>query len=206
MSGTPVLLIVAGPNGSGKTSLTQQLRADGLDLGYYINPDDIARQLVGDYREQVAAAQRIADRLREDCLERRQSFSFETVMSHPSKIDILQRARRLGYTNVLYFVCTESPALNIARVRQRVSQGGHDVPEERIVERYKRTLALLPEAIAACDRAVLYDNTYRASGESPVIMTPFCAFDRQLGLLRRQLLMEPDDVPHWAREVVQALE
>ncbi len=79
MSEKPVLLIVAGPNGSGKTRSRINYGRDGLDLGFYINPDDIARRLIGDYREQVAAAQRIADKLREDCLERHQSFSFERL-------------------------------------------------------------------------------------------------------------------------------
>ena len=144
MSEKPVLLIVAGPNGSGKTTLTKQLRARGIDFGFYINPDVIAESLEGSYEARVAEAQRIADAQRNDCLERRVSFSFETVMSHPSKIEVLKQARHLGYTVVLYFVGTESPALNVERVKQRVALGGHDVPHDRIVARYERTMALLP--------------------------------------------------------------
>ncbi len=110
----------------------------------------------------------------------------------------------LGYTNVLYFICTEAPELNVERVRQRVALGGHDVPEDRIVGRYKRTLALLPEAIAACDRSVLYDNSYRADSESAVALTPFCEFDHYFGLLRRRLFVAPADVPHWAHDVIES--
>jgi len=117
MTDQPVLLMIAGPNGSGKSTLTRQLVAEGIDLGVYINPDDIAEGLTGDYPDRVAKAQRRADEIRQDCLARRVSFSFETVMSHPSKIDVLKQARSLGYSNVLYFVALESPELNVARVR-----------------------------------------------------------------------------------------
>ncbi len=171
---SPVLLMIAGPNGSGKTTLTRQLQADGLDLGTYINPDDIAQELSGSYAERVADAQTIADEMRQHCLHRRESFSFETVMSHPSKIDVLKQAKALGYFNVLYFVGTELPELNISRVRQRVGLGGHDVPDDRIIARYSRAMTLLPLAIAQCDRVVLFDNSYRFLPDTQVVFEPFC--------------------------------
>jgi predicted ABC-type ATPase len=174
VSEKPVLLIVAGPNGSGKTTLTRQLRASGVDLGFYINPDVIAETLAGSYEDRVAQAQRIADEQRQDCLARRVSFSFETVMSHPSKIDVLKQARAADYLVALYFVATESPELNIARVRQRVSLGGHDVPQDRIVARYQRTIALLPQAILQSDRALLFDNSFRYLPDQDVLLTPLC--------------------------------
>jgi len=170
----PVLLIIAGPNGSGKTTITRQLRAANADLGVYINPDDIAQQLTGSYDGRVAQAQRMAETQRQDCLNRRPSFSFETVMSHPSKIDLLRQARLLGYFNVLYFVGTEAPQLNVERVRQRVALGGHDVPNDRIVARYKRTMGLLPQAVALCDRTVLFDNSYQFLPDVDVTFEPFC--------------------------------
>jgi predicted ABC-type ATPase len=156
----PFVLMIAGPNGSGKTTLTNQLRRAGIDFGHYINPDEIAVILEGDYGERVRRAQAMADARRAACLLGRESFSFETVMSHPSKVDVLRDARRRGFRTLLYFVATESAALNVARVRQRVALGGHDVPEDRIRARYARTLALLPDAIEAADDAVLFDNSY----------------------------------------------
>lgn len=127
----PFLLIVAGPNGAGKTTLVQTLRQNGVEFGEYINPDDIARELQGSYDDRVRQAQVIADRRREACIEARRSFSFETVMSHPSKIDILARAKAAGFYVQLFFVGIDDPQTNIDRVRLRVAQGGHDVPQTR---------------------------------------------------------------------------
>src|SRR6266851_2309336 len=123
--------MIAGPNGAGKTTLTQLLRQRGVDLGRYINPDDIARELEGSYDARVAQAQIAADDRRDECIEARQSFSFETVMSHPSKIDILVKARAVGFCIQLFFVGTDDPRTNIDRVALRVSRGGHDVPKDR---------------------------------------------------------------------------
>jgi predicted ABC-type ATPase len=110
----------------------------------------------------VAAA--IVDFLRDELLAAGRSFSFETVMSHRSKIDDFARARALGYRTYVYFIATESSHLNVYRVKNRVTLGGHDVPEDKIVERYQRCLALLPDALAIAYRAFLFDN----SGPEPV--------------------------------------
>lgn len=164
----PFVLMVAGPNGSGKTTLTRRLAASGIDFGVYINPDDIAAELAGSYAERVAEAQRKAEASRTDCLEHGRSFSFETVMSHPSKIETLRQAHERGFTTLLYFVATSNPQVNVERVGQRVALGGHDVPADRIVSRYQRTLALLPEAVAVADRCFLFDNTAtRAANMEP---------------------------------------
>jgi predicted ABC-type ATPase len=110
------------------------------------------------------AAAAIVDFLREDLLMAGQSFSFETVMSHRSKIDFFARAHSLGYRTYLYFISTESAHLNSYRVKTRAALGGHDVPEIKIVERYKRCLELLGEALSHAYRAFLFDN----SGAEPV--------------------------------------
>jgi predicted ABC-type ATPase len=97
--------------------------------------------------------------LRHKLLEQKTSFTFETVMSHSSKVGFLEQAQRLSYRNYLYFIATDDPAINISRVRNRVSQGGHSVPEERIVSRYHRSLALLMDAIQHSNRAYIFDNS-----------------------------------------------
>ena len=153
------MLIVAGPNGAGETTLVQTLRQNGVEFGEYINPDDIARELQGSYDDRVRQAQVIADRRREACIEARRSFSFETVMSHPSKIDILARAKAAGFYVQLFFVGIDDPQTNIDRVRLRVAQGGHDVPPDKIVPRWHRTMALLHRAIKIADRSFLFDNS-----------------------------------------------
>lgn len=100
-----------------------------------------------------------ADFIRKKLLEKRVSFSFETVMSSPDKIELLERARLLGYRTYLYYIATEDPEINIARVKSRVHLGGHDVPKDKIVSRYARSLDLLLPAIRQSNRAYLFDNS-----------------------------------------------
>jgi predicted ABC-type ATPase len=155
----PFVLMIGGPNGSGKTSLTQWLRQNDIDLGQYINPDDIARELDGSYAERSAAAQGRADQLREECIEAKRSFSFETVMSHPSKLEVLARAKKAGFLVLVYFVGIDDPRTNIERVALRVQEGGHDVPRDKIVPRWTRSMNLAAEAILLSDKAFVFDNS-----------------------------------------------
>jgi predicted ABC-type ATPase len=163
---TPFLLVIAGPNGSGKTTLTKALLAADIDFGIYINPDDIAQTLDLPEPQRTRQAQAIADFKRDACLRRRESFSFETVLSHRSKIDVMIAAHRAGYDVTLYFVATEDPEINVRRVENRVAKGGHDVPHERIRARYARSLAFLADAALVARRAVVFDNSPLA-GNSP---------------------------------------
>jgi predicted ABC-type ATPase len=80
-------------------------------------------------------------------------------MSHPSKLNIFKQAKEAGYRVQLFFLATSDPQINVARVRGRVREGGHNVPEDKIIERYYRSLALLPLAIENADLVDLYDNT-----------------------------------------------
>ena len=112
------------------------------------------------------AAALIAAFLRAQLLESGRSFSFETVMSHPGKIMLLRNANAAGFRTYLYFVATDDVELNVGRVGVRVQVGGHAVPEQKIRERYQRSLALLPDAVRAADRAYLFDN----STESHVLL------------------------------------
>lgn len=89
----------------------------------------------------------------------RRSFSFETVMSHQEKVDFLGEVKEAGYRTYLYFVATESPLINIARIKIRVSEGGHFVPDDKVISRYHRTLALLKPAIRRTNRAFIFDNS-----------------------------------------------
>ncbi len=104
-----------------------------------------------------------ADFLRHKLLEAGVSFTFETVMSSPDKVELLQKAQQKGYRTYLYYVATDDPAINISRVRHRVKMGGHSVPEDKIVSRYERSLHLLMEAIRHTNRAYLFDNSKHQS-------------------------------------------
>jgi predicted ABC-type ATPase len=101
----------------------------------------------------------LADYIREQLLNTCDKFSFETVMSHPSKLDFIRLAKGFGYRVYFYFVSLEDPIMNIARVEARVRQGGHDVPTDKIVDRHERTMNYLLDAIKLVDRAYLFDNS-----------------------------------------------
>jgi predicted ABC-type ATPase len=101
----------------------------------------------------------VADFIRQKLLAAHQSFTFETVMSSKDKVELLKKAQQLGYRTYLYYVATEDPAINVSRVNQRVSQGGHHVPQNKIIERYYRSLDLLREAIKYSHRAYIFDNS-----------------------------------------------
>lgn len=106
-----------------------------------------------------------ADFVRRKLIEAKVSFSFETVMSHEDKVELLRIARQNGYRTYLYYVATEDPVINISRVENRVSDGGHDVPKDKIVSRYWRSLDLLLEAIRLSNRAYIFDNSGRRGEE-----------------------------------------
>jgi len=104
-----------------------------------------------------------ADFIRRKLLEKRISFTFETVMSAPDKIEILKAAQQLGYRTYLYYIATDDVSINMTRIKQRVTAGGHDVPQDKVISRYQRSLNQLPQAIHASNRAYIFDNSGAAS-------------------------------------------
>jgi predicted ABC-type ATPase len=150
----PIIVALAGPNGAGKTTFYHaHLRPTGLRL---VNADIIAREMgLGDQ-----AAMRVTTALREELLRTRESFVFETVFSDPvgDKLAFLKAAARSGYTVVLCFIGIDSPGTSEARVAMRASQGGHDVPTDRLVARFPRTLANLKAAIVDLPFVWVFDN------------------------------------------------
>jgi predicted ABC-type ATPase len=101
----------------------------------------------------------LCDFLRQQWLNANESFTFETVMSHASKIDLLKDAQQRGYRTYLYYVCTESDLINVARIQNRVQTGGHDVPADKLRQRRQRSLALLNDALLHSTRAYVFDNS-----------------------------------------------
>ena len=108
----------------------------------------------------------IAEFLRTALLSRQVSFSFETVMAHPSKVQILRDAKNLGYRTYLYFVATEAPEINLARIAYRVSEGGHQVSSDKVRSRFERSLGLLGEAIKNADRSYIFDNSQEGAAQT----------------------------------------
>uniref|UniRef100_UPI003F494D55 zeta toxin family protein n=1 Tax=Cupriavidus taiwanensis TaxID=164546 RepID=UPI003F494D55 len=157
------VLCFAGPNGSGKTTASREvLEASGLPPEAYINADDIAKTLeseIADYDERNRKAAAIAEERRLAALETGDSFAFETVMSTPEKVALLTQAKAKGYEVLLVFVATNNPEINVARVANRVSLGGHAVKPDTIRDRYWRALELLACAVEQADMALVYDNS-----------------------------------------------
>ena len=127
----------------------------------------------------------LADYFREKLLGNCYKFTFETVMSHPSKLDFIKKAKSEGYKVYLYFVSLENPIINIQRVEARVLQGGHNVPTIKISDRYYRTMGFLLEALKLVDRAFLFDN----SSVRPVL---FATYENE-----EILINNIDRTPQW---------
>jgi predicted ABC-type ATPase len=131
--------------------------------------------------------------LRHCCVESRRTFTFETVMSHPSKIDVFKATRTLGYRNYLYFIATEDPQINVRRVANRVASGGHDVDITKIIDRYHRTMGLLPDAVRETHRAFFFDSSTPENWH-------FASYSTEGGVK-----LIGDEVPRWFRSVWEKL-
>ena len=156
----PLLIAFCGPNGAGKSTLRQLTLAELTGIPF-INADEIAVAVFG--KEQAASkayeAAAMAEEQRQAKLLAGESFSFETVMSHVSKVEFLQQAREAGYVVVAHFVGLDSAERSRARVIQRVFNGGHDVPDDKIEARYARVIENLGHLLDVPDELVIYDNS-----------------------------------------------
>ncbi len=151
MNSTPVVLVFAGPNGSGKSTVTK-----GFDIiGEYINADDIKKQ---QSCTDLEAAQ-YATALREDAVKNKRNFTFETVLSSPRNVELLKSAKSSGYRIEVVFVLTADPQINVLRVENRVKNGGHDVPKDKIISRYYKSLNNLSELLKIADIMWVVDNS-----------------------------------------------
>jgi predicted ABC-type ATPase len=151
----PVIVALAGPNGAGKTTFFHaHLASAGLR---FLDPDDLAREIRLDPYEAAGVAQA----LRRQLVEQRESFVFETVFSDPvgEKLSFLKDAAGASYNVVLCFIGVRGPEVCEERVAMRVSQGGHDVPTEKITSRYPRSLANLAAAIPQLPHVLIFDNS-----------------------------------------------
>jgi len=156
---TPFLVLLAGPNGAGKTTLYQTRVAESFACPF-INADMIQRDELGDLSMEASyRAAEIAAARRADLLKSGKSFATETVFSHPSKLTVVVDARRRGYRVVVMHVGVDSPDLSVARVRARAMEGGHDVPEEKVRDRYVRGQPLIRQAALLADLGMVYDNS-----------------------------------------------
>lgn len=150
----PVMVALAGPNGAGKTTFYHaHLQPAGLR---FVNADVLA----GELRLDPYTATKAAVLLRGELVKHRESFVFETVFSDPvgDKLGFLKETARLGYTVVLCFIGISGPDVSAERVAMRVTQGGHDVPTEKLVARFPRVLANLRASLRELPHVLVFDN------------------------------------------------
>lgn len=160
----PVLTVYGGPNGSGKSTITEQHRPTGP----YVNADMIQKYL----RCTPLEAARNAENTREALLAQGESFTMESVLSTDLNYNLMERARDRNYFVDCIYVLTRDPEINVRRVGERVARGGHDVPPEKIVSRYWRALAKIPQLLRVCSRCEIFDNSpERGEGEPACIVS-----------------------------------
>lgn len=155
----PRLAIIAGANGSGKTTLTHW-NAEAFRAIPVLDPDMIARtlQATSPATFPIAAARQVLTSAGEH-IHKRQSFAVETALSGQGYLRLMIEARACDFEVVLVYIGTENVELNLARIRDRVLAGGHNVPEVDVRRRYTRSFENLPTAIQRADHAILFDNS-----------------------------------------------
>ena len=178
----PYVTVFAGPNGSGKSSATRT----AVITGRYINADEIKKEK--GCSDMEAAVE--AERQREVCLKQQEDFTFETVLSTNRNLDLLRRAKIDGYKIHAFYITTADPELNALRVAQRVAAGGHDVPREKIISRYHRSMENIHSLYELANSFVLYDNTMTA----PLILA-----EKKYG----ETMIFPNDL--WSEESIRRL-
>ena len=186
----PVIVTIAGPNGAGKsTFFAAHLQAGGLRL---VNADVLAAGLSVDPYH----AAKLAQALREKLLVQKESFAFETVFSDPAgeKVGFLQKAAAAGYNVILCFIGIDGPTTSEQRVAMRVTQGGHDVPIEKLQARFPRTLDNLMRAVKTLPHVFVFDNEDLAN--------PY----RQIAIFHNgQTDYLAKSLPRWMQEILRQL-
>ena len=195
----PILIVIAGPNGSGKTSTTRLvIKHEWAESCEYINPDEIAQNKFGDWNDPNAVRQAVeyCEEWREQLLRDHKDFIFETVLSSDAKVDFLKRAKDAEYFIRIFFICTETPSINAARIAKRVMEGGHDVPINKIISRYLKAITNATKVAAFADRAYFYDNSVD-NQEARIL------FRTTEGELVKQYT---NSLPDWAKTIMNKLD
>ena len=149
-----VYTIIAGVNGTGKSSFRGVLEGQNVNLGHIIDPDLIAKENNNDLYK---AAKTAVAKIRE-CLEKNISFTQETTLSGHTVLNTVKRARRKGYYISLYYIGLNSAEESLTRIANRVKKGGHNIPEKDVIRRFNKRFDLLSDIISYCDEVNFYDN------------------------------------------------
>ena len=186
------LWVLAGGNGAGKSTFFKLYLAKyGIK---FVNADLIAKDIDSENPEGLSYhAATVAAKIREDLISQGVPFCFETVFSHESKIDFLAQAKASGYKIILVYIHLFDSSLNEARVKQRVSEGGHSVPTEKIHSRIPRTMKHIKTALSIVDEARILDNSSKDDPFQQIIVMKSGNHEAKAELL-----------PGWARDLLPA--
>lgn len=190
MANPKQLWVLAGGNGAGKSTFySLHLAKYGIK---FVNADLIARDLDSENPEGLSYhAATLAAKIREDLIFQGVSFCFETVFSHESKNDFLAQAKALGYRIILVYIHLFDSSLNEARVKQRISEGGHSVPIEKIHSRIPRTMHFIKTALSIVDEARILDNSSKDNPFQQIIVMKSGNYEAKA-----------DPLPEWANDLL----
>jgi Uncharacterized protein conserved in bacteria len=158
------IFVFAGPNGSGKSSVIKDFLSKGVCPQPYICPDEVFKEVKRcnpqlSLEDAYLRSFSQAEQERYDLVAMGKPFSFETVFSTNGKLQFLKTAKAQGYRIVVVYVTTTDFHINLRRVEKRVKTGGHDVPPEKTISRYQKSMSLMAEVIAFADEAHVLDNS-----------------------------------------------
>ena len=193
----PIFHLLAGPNGAGKSTLYRALVASGSISSQleFVNADLYEQshlQNIADLQKRSEAARDWADSRREALLMSKTSLVSETVFSHESKLALITQAQAMGFNVVLYVVSLDDPQRLLARVNQRVREGGHNVPAQRILDRYPRTMANLKKAVRLADLAFVYEGAEVERGAH--VLVAMCE--------KEHTILQVTNVPRWVQTLL----
>lgn len=199
------IYVLAGTNGAGKSSVAGAMfRRSGAD---YFNPDEATARILAANpgmatAEANSAAWHVGKRLLERAIAERLDFAFETTLGGRTISAHLQGAQAAGIDVRVWFVGLSSPELHIARVRSRVARGGHDIPEEKIRERYDRSRINLIELMPRLAELRLFDNSFDADPHAGRAPRPKLIL--HLAKARIVEMIDLAETPRWAKALVVA--
>ena len=192
MADSKQLWVLAGGNGAGKSTFySLHLAKYGIK---FVNADLISKDIDPENPEDSSYyAATVAAGIREDLIAQGVSFCFETVFSHESKIDFIAQAKAYGYKIILVYIHLIASNLNEARVKQRISEGGHSVPTEKIHSRIPRTMKHIKTALSLVDEARILDNSLRDNPFQQIVVIKSGNYEAKV-----------DPLPEWTRDILPA--
>lgn len=192
----PTLYILAGPNGAGKTTFYfTAIEERFIDKNLpFINADIIVKNELGGYSEEnfikveTIVRSRIANHISNN-----KDFLIESNLAKQSDYDWLKTMRVHGYKIILYFLCTSNIEINKSRVKKRVKEGGHDVPENIIADRYNMAIIYLRKEILYFNEVYLIENSAETAREVAIIKNG-------------KLIYKNEDSPEWVNKILYIAE